>query len=169
MKFQETYDFDHGSDIILRMFTDRDFYLRKYERMGGAEPDIVDCVEDTEQFSITVRHALDASKMKLPDLIKSRIGDHLMLRQTDRWQASIRHGRIDIAIEKAPATVSIDMRLADVDGQARLTLDFNVSVSIPLVGGRVEKAIAEPMTRHLRKDLQISNRIAADYADALDE
>ncbi len=164
MKFQETYDFDYDSDTILRMFTDRDYYIKKYERLGGSHPDIVDCNEDAERFTVTIRHSLDASKLNFPDFIKRQIGDRLRLRQVDSWQVSTQKGRIVIDMEKIPASITIDMDLTDDGGKAHLTLDFDIKVAIPLIGGRAEKAIAGPMTRHMRKDLAVSNKLAAGYA-----
>ncbi|HET7313612.1 DUF2505 domain-containing protein, partial [Salinisphaera sp.] len=164
MKFQETFDFDHPADVILKMFGDKNYYLAKYEEMGANAPDVLDTESAGDRFSITVRHALDASRLKFPDFIKSRIGDRLYLRQTDTWQLDKGEGRLDIEIEKMPVEIGSKLVLADHGNGSRLTLDFDIKASVPLVGGRIEKAVAGPISRHVQKDLTLSNQMAADYA-----
>ncbi|RJS94438.1 DUF2505 domain-containing protein [Salinisphaera sp. Q1T1-3] len=164
MKFEETFDFDYPANVILEMFGDEAYYRKKYERMAGKSPEVLDVKSAGDKFSITVRHALDATNMKFPDFIKSRIGDSLYLKQTDAWQLDQSRGRIDIDIEKAPVEIHADMHLADTDNGSRLTLAFEIKASVPLVGGKVEKAVAGPIARHTQKDLKLSNEMAADYA-----
>ncbi len=164
MKFEESFDFDHSAAVIMRMFTDKDYFLRKYERLGGAAPELIDCQSDEDRFSITVRHALDAQTMPFPDFIKKRLGDRIMLRQTDAWQIKARTGRIEIDIESTPVDIDIDMQLVDRDAGARLKLAFDIHADVPLVGKKVERSIAEPITRRMHADLVESKRMAADYA-----
>lgn len=163
MKFQETFDFDYPRDVILRMFGDEGYYRAKYEKMGGA-PEVLDTQSSENRFSITVRHALDASRLKFPDFVKSRIGDNLYLRQTDAWQLDQGRGRLDIDIEKAPVEIRSTLHLTDQGSGSRLTLDFDIKASVPLLGGKIEKAVAGPISRHVQKDLALSNKMAADYA-----
>lgn len=166
MKFEETFDFDYPADTIIRMFSDEDYFLAKYERMGGRKPEVVSSEKTDERFSITVRHAMDASKLSFPDIIRSRIGDRIMLRQTDSWQIPNRSGRIAIDIEKAPVDIAIDMKLSDRDGKAQLALAFDIDAQVPLLGSKIEKALAGPITQRMHRDLRLSNKMAADYAKA---
>ena len=164
MKFEETFDFDHSVETVMNMFTDETYFLAKYERMGGRKPELVNCDKKDDHFSITVRHALDASKLSFPEIIQKRIGDRLMLRQTDAWDIPRRSGRIDIDIEKTPVDIKIDMRLTDDSGKARLKLAFDIDAQVPLLGSKIEKAIAGPITQRFKHDMKISNKMAGDYA-----
>ena len=164
MKFEQTFDFDYPADVVLRMFGDKEYYLAKYERMGGDRPDVIDSQAAGPDFSITVRHALDAANLNFPDFLKSRIGDHLYLRQTDSWNLAKHHGRIQIEIEKTPVHIDMQLVLSDRGESSQLKLTGDIKASIPLIGGKVEKAVEGPITRHIRKDLALSNKMAVDYA-----
>lgn len=164
MKFEETFDFDHDVATVMRMFCDKEHYLKKYARLGGREPKVVDCSRDDARFTITVRHALEADQLSFPDFVKKRMGDSLLLRQTDIWKIPSRSGRIDVDIQRTPVEIGIDLRLHDRAGGARLELAFDINAGIPLIGGRIENAIAGPMTQRMRRDLEVSREIAADYA-----
>ena len=163
MKFEETFDFDYPAATMLRMFTDQDYFLDKYERLGGRKPELVDSQRTDDRFTITVRHAMDANKLSFPDIIKKRVGDRIMLRQTDVWNVSSQSGRIDIDIEKAPVDITIDLKLSERDGKARLTLGFDIDAQVPLLGSKIEKAIAGPITERLHRDMALSNEMASDY------
>lgn len=165
MKFEETFDFDHDADTVLRMFTTEAYYMDKYEQLGGRKPKVLESEKTDNEFLITVRHALDATKLSFPDLLKKRMGDHILLRQTDRWVVDQSAGRIDIDIEKAPVDIAIDLKLAENGpGKSRLTLTFDIDARVPLLGSKIEKAIAGPITQRTRKDLALSNEIAGNYA-----
>ncbi|MES1927567.1 DUF2505 domain-containing protein [Salinisphaera sp. T31B1] len=164
MKFEETFDFTHDAGTILRMFTDESYYLDKYERLGGRAPKLLDSRQGDGEFEISVRHALDATKLSFPDILKKRIGDRILLTQTDHWTLEDRTGRIDIDIEKAPVDIAIDMRLQERgENASRLTLVFDIDAQVPLLGGKIEKAIAGPITERTRKDLKLSNEMASNY------
>lgn len=163
MKFEESFDFDHSAAVIMRMFSDQDYYVRKYERLGGAMPEVVDYQSSEERFSITVRHTLDPQTMPFPDFMKKRIGDGLVLRQVDAWQINARTGRIEIDIASTPVHINIDLQLVDRDAGARLKLAFDIRAHVPLIGRKVERAVAGPITRRMHTDLEESKCMATDY------
>ena len=164
MKFEETYDFDYPVDVIMTMFGDESYYLRKYERLDGRSAEHIATTQGKDEFEITVRYGFGTEEMNLPDMIRSRMPKKVDMLQTDRWDLTANHGRIDIDFEKTPANVAIDMRLKDNGGKARMTLGFNIKVEVPMLGGRVEKAISGPLTRRVWRDLDISNEMAEEYA-----
>ena len=128
---------------------------RKTRREGGAG----------RALGLDDLDALEAAAMSLPDLLRKRIGSRLILEQTDVWQLDAGHGRIDIDIEKTPVAITIDLRLRDDRGTARLDLRFDIDAEVPLLGSKIEKAVAEPITRRVRDDLEVSRAMAADYAE----
>lgn len=164
MKFEETFDFDYPADVILSMFGNKDYYLAKYERMSHNAPELLDHKESADTFEITVRHALDSANLKFPNFITSRIGDSLYLKQTDTWHVARKTGRIDIDIERTPVDVRIDMKLGDNGSGSRVSMNFDIKAGIPLVGGRIEKAVAGPITKYTRRDLALTNKMAPVYA-----
>lgn len=163
MKFEESFDFDHRASTVMRMFGDEAYYERKYQRLGGRPPEVLDCQRGDGRFSITVRHMLDPEAMPFPDFMKKRIGDRLVLRQTDAWQLDAHTGRIEIDIRSTPVHISIDLQLVDREPGARLKLAFDIRADVPLLGRKIERAVAEPITRRMRADLEESRRLAADY------
>ena len=48
--------------------------------------------------------------------------------------------------------------------KARLKLAFDIDAQVPLLGSKIEKAIAGPITERFKHDMKISNKMAGDYA-----
>src|SRR5699024_7556608 len=143
--------------------SDSAFYHEKYRRLGGQQPEFLDTQRDDGRFSISVRHTLATDELPLPDFVSKRVGGHLTLHQTDVWQLATRTGRIEIDIESTPLNMGIDLQLVERDAGARLILAFDIHADVPLLGKRIERAVAEPMTRRMRHDLEETARMAPEY------
>lgn len=146
----------------MHVFTDADYYQQKYDRLGG-NPSIETSTDDGDRFEIVVHHQLATDSSKIPDMLRKRIGDQLSLRQHETWVRATHAGQVHIDVDHAPASAELTMQLSATGGGSQVTVNFDIEVAIPLVGSRVEKAIAGPLVRHLHKDLRITNDIAADY------
>ena len=91
------------------------------------------------------------------------MGDTVKMVQQDAWDIGKRTGRIDIDIKGAPLKISADMKLIDEGGKGVNVQSWNVSCGIPLVGGKIEAAIAEDIKAKSRRDLAVSRKIILDY------
>ena len=63
-------------------------------------------------------------------------------------------GRVVIA--GTPATAKATMRLGDMDAGSELTIDVQVTVKVPIVGARVEEAVAEQIRNLLTADTEFT-------------
>lgn len=162
MKFRETFDFDYPAARMMRVFTDPDYYWQKYDRLGG-NPSIESSQDDGNRFEIVVDHTLDTDGSKIPDVLRKRIGNRLGLRQREIWTRSDYSGYVHIDVHSAPASAELVLALKDTGDRSRLTMDFDIEVAIPLIGSSVEKGLAGPITRHMHKDLRLTNEIAGSY------
>lgn len=163
MQFEDSFDFEYSASAIMRMYSDRDYFVKKYRALDGCEPEVLDCREEGERFSITVRHPLDANELPLPDFLRKRAGNRLMLHQTDAWHIPTRTGRVEIEFESLPVAIGIDMHLVERDAGARHHLTFDVKADIPLLGKKLEGAMQEPLKHQMHVDLEQTSRLAADY------
>ena len=75
--------------------------------------------------------------------------------QTDEWgpeQGGARRGTWRVDIPGAPAKLGGSMVLETVATGSRYTIEGDVSVSVPLIGGRAERFIAEMVTKLAAKE-----------------
>jgi hypothetical protein len=94
----------------------------------------------------------------IPGFAKKFVGDEINLVQTEKW-SDIESGDIDVAIPGKPGQMKGTMTIRELDGTTTETVDMQVRVSIPLLGGKLEALIADL----LRKALKAENRVGREY------
>jgi hypothetical protein len=94
----------------------------------------------------------------IPGFAKKFVGDDINLVQTEKW-SDIESGAVDVAIPGKPGQMKGTMTIRELDGTTTETVDMEVRVSIPLVGGKLEALIADL----LRKALKAENKVGRQY------
>jgi hypothetical protein len=162
MKFEERHSFDQPADTVMRMYADKAFFDRKNKEIGAIECELLDHQKTDTRFSVKYRLVMK-SDAPLPEVAKKIMGDTVKMVQQDAWDLGKRTGRIEIDIKGAPLKVSADMKVVDEGGKGVNVQSWNVSCSIPLVGGKIEAAIAEDIKAKSKRDLAVSRKIILDY------
>lgn len=94
----------------------------------------------------------------IPGFAKKFVGDEINIVQREEW-TSADHADLHVTIPGKPGQMVGSIELADDGGSTTETVDVEITVSIPLVGGKIEKLIADL----LRKALRAEERTARDY------
>jgi hypothetical protein len=97
----------------------------------------------------------------IPGFAKKFVGDEIQLVQTERW-SDIENAVVDVTIPGKPGRMSGTITLRESGGTTTETVEMEIKVSIPLVGGRIESLIADL----LRKALKAENRVGREYLAA---
>jgi hypothetical protein len=110
---------------------------------GGGMKVVVDMVQPTDG---------------IPGFAKKFVGDEINLVQTEKW-SDIEHARVEVLIPGKPGQMNGTVTLREENGTTTETVDMEVRVSIPLVGGKIESLIADL----LRKALRAENAVGRQY------
>ena len=94
----------------------------------------------------------------LPGFAKKFVGDEINLVQTERWSA-IEDGIVEVSIPGKPGQMAGTMTIRESGGTTIETVDMEIRVSIPLVGGKIEGLISDL----LLKALKAENHVGRDY------
>ena len=94
----------------------------------------------------------------IPGYAKRFVGDEIQLVQTERW-SDIESARVEVVIPGKPGQMSGTLALRESGGTTTETVDMEIRVSIPLVGGKIESLIADLM----RKALRAENAVGRQY------
>lgn len=85
----------------------------------------------------------------LPDVARSFVGDHLTIVEVIDWSGpspdGSREAAVDIHVKGAPLTIKGTLRLVPSRTGTAEVLDADLKANVPLIGGRLEKAAAEPI------------------------
>jgi len=114
----------------------------------------VDADEDGMEVTIDQVQAAKG----IPSFAKRFVGDEINIVQTESW-SSATEGTIRVTIPGKPGEMSGSTRLTESGGVTTHTVDLDIKVGIPLVGGKIEGLIADL----LLKALKVENRVGRDY------
>ena len=85
----------------------------------------------------------------LPDVAKSFVGEHLTIIEVHTWAMPApdgsRESLVDLHVKGAPLTLKGTLRLEPSKGGTVQVLDAELKAHVPFIGGKIEKAAAEPI------------------------
>jgi hypothetical protein len=86
----------------------------------------------------------------LPDVAKSFVGEHLTIVEVQTWSApgadGSRESAVDMHVKGAPLTLKGTLRLEPSRAGTVKLLDADLKAQVPFIGGRIERAAAEPIS-----------------------
>lgn len=95
---------------------------------------------------------------EVPAFAKKLVGDEINILQEERW-SSTTEAALDVTIPGKPGAMHGTVRLVGDERGTTETVTAEVTVSIPLVGGKLESFIAEMLLKALRAE----NRVGRDW------
>ena len=147
MKFLADIRYDAAPDAVFAMLTDPDFQRQVCEATGAIDHS-VDVETAGGGATITTTRTLPADD--LPDFVRKFVGSTLKVMRVDHWGAAgsdgARHGTVVVEIQGAPVRLTGTISLGPDGAGTAEQVDGDLKASLPLVGGKVEKA-AEPAIR----------------------
>ena len=153
MKISETITYAAPPETVYAMVTDVAFQERK-------------CVEaHAHRHEAAVSPAGDGARVvtkrdlpadDLPDFARSIVGSTLSVTETYEWGAAAgdgsRRGTLTVEVAGAPVAMRSTVRLAASGGGSEISIEGDLKASIPLFGGKVEKAAAPAVLDAIRSE-----------------
>ena len=100
--------------------------------------------------SYRLRHGVAAEN--LPPAVRTILGGDLTVERAETWRPNPGggySGTTRVTIPNMPGDLGGTMRLTDTENGSTLVLDGQVSVAIPLFGGKIEETVADQISRLL--------------------
>jgi hypothetical protein len=144
-------------DLVFDMLVDRSFQERVCEATGALRYE-VQVEQDAGAATITTRRELPTDQV--PDYARRFIGSTLEVVRVDHWDApdadGNRDGTVTVEIKGAPIrlTGSLSLREDNTGGTTEL-ISGDLKASIPLLGGKMEKAAEPALMSAIRKEEQV--------------
>jgi hypothetical protein len=162
VKFGDTHAFDRPAATVLKMFSDKTYFEKKYAALGYKNIEVLEHKLDAKKFRIKVRYTAPNSA-PVPDFAKKFLGATNTVTQTDAWDLEKKTGRLEAEIKGVPVKVAADMKLADEGGGAANSLKWNLDCGIPFVGGKLEQLVAADIQSKAQGDLATSRELLKGY------
>lgn len=116
---------------------------------------------DAGGMKVVIDSALPAEDV--PSVARRFVGDEIHLVQTEQW-ADPEDARVEILIPGKPGEVTGTMTLREQPGdpvRTMQTVDLELRVNIPLLGGKIETLIAEVLRKAFAAENEVGRRYLA--------
>lgn len=154
--FSFEQEFAADPATVLAMLRDPAYVQHKAESTGGTDVSVDVVPRDDGGFTLTCTRKLPA---EVPSYAKSFVGDAITITEVQEWSAPAADGSTSATATvdfHAPVAYegSIELSAGASGAVARNSGSFRASV--PFVGGKVERMVAEQTERYLAKETQIA-------------
>jgi hypothetical protein len=145
-----TAEISYAADAtaVFEMLTQVEFQERKCAATGALSHEVE--VEEYDDGSAVIRTRRTMPTDQVPDFVRTFVGSALDVVQVDDWGPAgpdgARDGTAVVEIQGAPVRFAGSLTLRPAPTGSLETIDGDVKASVPLVGGRIEKAL-EPALR----------------------
>jgi len=135
MKMKVTHHFDADVETVYALMSDPDFCMRKYADAGATDIQIDSDRRDDGPKLVSRRKVT----VDLPGFAKRVMQPTNTVVQTDEWSAAARSCRYSVEVQGVPSRIDGTVTLTEEGGGTRQEVQAEVKVSIPLLGGKLEK------------------------------
>lgn len=159
MRMHVTHFYDADVETVFALVTDVDFLHRKYADQGATDVDIArEDTADGRVHMVTRRRVT----VDLPGFAKRVMQPTNTVVHTEDWAVADTTGRrvcsYTVEVHGVPSRIEGTVTLAADGGRTRQDTDADVKVSVPLVGGRLEKFAADNGKRLLDDEAAFTSR-----------
>jgi hypothetical protein len=149
----DSYESDPAT--VFAMVTDEKFLLAKYEGVGMTNSKVLESTA-LPDGGHRVRTQRDVATEGVPDFVKKLVGERTTIVETDEWGPAApdgsRTGTWKADAKTAPMAMHGTFALTPTGSGSQVVISGEVKASVPLIGGKVEKAVAEATEKALREE-----------------
>lgn len=144
MKVRIEHDYAADVETVYALISDPEYIERKYVALGGRDVAADRSEGDDGGCEVVTKRTVSVD---LPGFAKKVLTPSQTTIQTEVWSpasgAGVRRCTYDVDIQGAPGNISGSHTLTPSPGGSRHVIDIDIKVSVPLLGGRLEKLAAE--------------------------
>lgn len=148
-----THYFDADVETVFRLMSDPGFLERKYDACGATDIK-VESVDDREGAPhIVTRRKVTVD---LPGFAKKVLQPTNSVVQTDDWSQPTPDGKrvcaYTVEVQGVPSRIDGTVTLSDDGGRTKQFVEAQVKISVPLLGGKLEKFGVESGEKQLKDE-----------------
>lgn len=161
MHLEKSLSYPAPAGEVAALLADRSFVDEVCAAGGAVSHDVTVDGDPAGAFVVTSTRVLPTDE--LPDVARRFVGATLTLRQVDSWDAPApdgsRSGTLALEVPGAPVAARAAMSLRpDGASGTHQVVDGDLTASVPLVGGRIEKAAVGPLLLALDQMESLAHR-----------
>jgi Protein of unknown function (DUF2505) len=139
----------------------REYLEARLDRIGGTNAALLELASDAETAKYTLRQGVN--REYLPSPIQRILRGDLVIERSETWRlvtAGRYEGAVTAKVKDAPGNIGGALALADLGGPgstgSQLSIDGQAKVDVPLIGGKIEAAIAEQVVKLMEREARFT-------------
>lgn len=152
IRFQSQYSL--SSEETFAALVSREYLEAKLESIGGNNAALLELASDENNAKYTLRQGV--SRQYLPSAVQNFLRGDLIIERSETWRrvdCGQYEGSVAARVKDAPGHISGALRLAGLDDTScQFSIDGQAKVDIPLIGGKIETAIAEQVVKLMERE-----------------
>lgn len=156
--FEDEQRYTQTPDAVLAKYTDPVFLQRKYETLGRQDIRLLENTRSAQRVRLRFAYT-DAVDMPLPDFARKFMPERQQIEQTADWDLVSKTGRLVVVPKGSPARIEATMRLAAAGAGCVNAIGWTVSVSVPLLGGKLEKLLVDGLRQKAGHDQDVTQQL----------
>lgn len=159
MKVTAQIHFPADPAATFAVLVDKGFQEEVCRATGSVDTDVS---IDQSGGGATIRTSRELPTDDFPDFIKKFVGDTVHVVRVDTWGPAAadgaRDGTITVDIKGAPVRLSGTITLRPQGAQTVEDVQGDLKAAVPLVGGKIEKAVAPSIRGAVAKEQEVGGR-----------
>ncbi|MBO0841311.1 MAG: DUF2505 domain-containing protein [Sciscionella sp.] len=157
--------FSNAAKTVYAAFIDAGYLRDKLAALGGPGAQLLAIEHTADGASYHTQHSIDSRS--LPSAVRAVLNRDFTIDRKEVWRAGGDgfSGTVSVTIAGMPGQLDGTLALADDADGSRYAIRGEISVPIPLVGGKIEESVGTQITRLLAAETQFTEKWLADHAD----
>lgn len=155
-RMQVTHHYAADVETVFALLSDQQFLVRKYESQGATDVQVDSDERESGPRLVSRRRVT----LDLPGFAKKVVSPTNSVVQTDEWAPADEAGRrvctYVVEVQGVPSRIEGTLTLSPDAAGTRQDIDAEVKISIPLVGGRLEKLAVDNGTKLLAEEAEFT-------------
>jgi len=138
---------------VFAAMVDADCLRARLAALGGRNAALLEHAADADGARFRVQHGLEPGDM--PQAVRSFLPADFVIRRLETWRRADDGkytGTADVEVPGTPASATGQMGLRDAGPGSELRIRTDVTVRVPLLGGRIEASVGEQILKLLNAE-----------------
>ena len=147
------------AEKVFATMTDPEYLRARLRELGGPGSALLEHEASPEAARYRLKQGL--SQSDLPPIVGKVMNGDLSIERTESLRRSgpgSYGGDVDVRIANAPASATGTMSLADTGDASEFGVHADVTVRVPLIGGKIEEIVAGQVRRLLEAETEFTAR-----------
>ena len=147
-----------SADQIYAVMVDPEYLRTRLATIGGKGAALLDHTADADGARFRVQQGLESKD--LPLVVRNFLSGDIVIERIEIWtrkEPGRYDGEAQVEIKGTPASAVGGMRLRDLDpSTSELVVRTDVTVRVPIIGGKIESVVAEQVKGLLRIETEFT-------------